>query len=153
MSRLGFALPAALCVACTAPPQPPQPRSATTVSATMGKTWDAVIDVFGEHNIPIKNMERVSGFISTDPLRGTVRDTANADCGKMLGTKVPPVLATYNVIVRGDSSTSTVRVNIRWTAGSPDPNAPARSVTVCSSTGVWESTFESRVKAIAESKL
>jgi hypothetical protein len=34
------------------PPAPPTPRDATLVSASMGRTWDAVIDMFAATRRP-----------------------------------------------------------------------------------------------------
>lgn len=139
--------------ACARLPLPPQPQPAMPVNASAGKTWDAVIDVFGERNIPIKNMERVSGFISTDFLRAALADTSYADCGRQfLGATIWPTLATYNVIVRGDSSASTVRVNVRWTSGDAALRSATGAGLECSTNGKWETAFEARVKAIAEAK-
>lgn len=140
--------------ACTTPPAPPAPREATAVNASAGRTWDAVIDAFAARNIPIRNMERASGFVSTDML-GTVRtDTAYADCGKAMGMVIPPARATYNVLVRGDSSRSTVRVTVRWMFGgnAAGLSSNASPITECSSKGVWETAFEQQVKARAESR-
>jgi hypothetical protein len=64
-----LALPISLS-ACIAPiaPAPAQPRQPTAVAASFGKTWDGVIDEFASRNIPIKAMDRASGFIATDAL-------------------------------------------------------------------------------------
>lgn len=54
------------CIKTTGPGEP-VPRSAMPVSASFGKTWDAVIDVFAVKNIPIRTLERVSGLIAAEP--------------------------------------------------------------------------------------
>jgi hypothetical protein len=138
---------------CVTPPAPPKPRDATTVAAPMGKTWDAVIDAFAARNIPIHNMERVSGFIATDVLN-VDRETglASADCGTLMGVKRPAERATYNVLVRGDSLSATVRATVRW---STLPSVSGGGLGVqpaieCSSLGVWEKSFEDSVRARAE---
>jgi hypothetical protein len=49
--------------ACAPPYQPPAPsgaRAPTEVLTSFGRTWDGVIDVFAEENIPISTMERAS---------------------------------------------------------------------------------------------
>lgn len=136
--------------ACGAPvpPAPPQPRQPTAVAAPAGKTWNAVIDAFASDNIPIRNMDRSSGFISTDAL-AVGRDDAKrfADCGTIMGMAIPADLATYNVLVRGDSTSSTVKVTVRWT---DHIRSPSNQSVECSTRAVWERDFEAKVKAAAE---
>jgi hypothetical protein len=105
-----------------------------------------VIDLFAERNIPIKNMERASGFITTDVLAAARGDTVNADCGRALGIAAFPTNATYNVLVRGDSTTSTVRATVRWVRSSSQFGV----LTECSSRGIWETALEAQVKDRAE---
>jgi hypothetical protein len=109
-----------------------------------------VIEVFAERNIPIRTMERASGFISTDPL-GVDPQTgkAYADCGTIMGMPIPADRATYNVLVRGDSAQSTVKVTVRFTQGG-SANDPR--LIECSTKGTWESEFEADVKQRAEAK-
>ena len=154
------------CAGKTTPPEPAAPRSATVVSASQGKTWDAVIDVFAERNIPIRNMERVSGLIVTEDLGVNNSDgTTWADCGRVTGawyekpkrrsgdkkkgTPVAPGHATYNVLVRGDSTRSTVKVTVRWTARGLKVDSP---VVECSTLGVWEGETEMEIKNRAEGR-
>lgn len=148
---IGVASLALLCGCMSAPPAPPAPRVATQVRAPFAKTWNAVIDVFAERNIPIKNMERASGFISTDELAVPViqgHADSLADCGRVIGMPLPPDRATYNVLVRGDSTSSTAKVTVRWTQGGT-PSDP--KLIECTTRGVWEAAFESDVKTRAES--
>jgi hypothetical protein len=167
--RLLTLLPSFLLVACATkytPPESATPRSATSVNASQGRTWDAVIDVFAERNIPIRNMERVSGFIVTEELG--IADTGSvawADCGKVpnswgaekkRGKSAPkqkdrplaPSRASYNVLVRGDSARSTVRATVRWTT----PGTVKAGPIECSTRGTWESIAEQEVKRRAEAE-
>lgn len=144
---LGF-LALALIGCQTVPPPPPAPRTGTAVTAGTHRTWDAVIEVFAERNIPISNMERASGFISTDQLAVDPQSgKAYADCGLIMGMPIPADRATYNVLVRGDSARSTVKVTVRFTQGgrSNDPQ-----LIECSTRGTWETEFEADVKRRAE---
>jgi hypothetical protein len=128
------------------PPAAPAPRELTTVAAPISKTWDAVIDVFASENIPIKTMDRASGFISTDPLAVPTRTgQAFADCGRVAGLPIVAKQATYNVLVRGDSTKATVRATVRFV----EPTPPA---TECSSNGRWESAFETKIRDRAEGR-
>lgn len=141
-------LAAAACV--TAPATAPE-RAATPVSASTGKTWDAVIDVFAERNIPIRNMERASGFIATEPMGVDPREGEKwADCGGTIGVKFGATGATYNVLVRGDSTHATVRATVRWTTSQANDLMKTTTDRECTTRGVWEQDFESLVKSRAE---
>lgn len=136
-----------MCACASQPPAATAPRPATSVSASFGRSWDAVIDVFAEHNIPIRNMERASGLIVTDAMSVTKSDWEYADCGTIIGMPRRPTTVSYNVLVRGDSMASTVKVTPRWVQVLDATKSEA-----CGSRGTWESAFESRVKATAEAK-
>lgn len=138
------------------PPAAPSAHQATAVAASFGRTWDAVIDDFAANNIPIRTVERASGFISAEPVRvplttrnGYARTPdPNADCGSttILGY-AQPTEATYNVLVRGDSAAATVRATVRWRRA-PGGEAPTVD---CTTRGAWEQAFEATVKRRAES--
>ncbi len=133
--------------ACVSPPGAPVPQQATAVTASFARTWDAVIDQFAAQNIPIHNMERASGFISTDALSVSPSDGLTwADCGKNIYGTIPATHATYNVLVRGDSAKSTVKATVRWTAGA------AGALVECSTRGVWEGAIEAKILSRAEEK-
>lgn len=131
-----------------APPGPPAPHNATNVGASFGRTWDAVIDQFARRTIPIKTIERASGLIATDELKVDSTYIQYVDCGRAFGGALYiPTDATFNVLVRGDSTRSTVLVTVRWMSIARD----GRSSAICSSLGTWETGFESTVKQTAES--
>lgn len=146
MPRLFPAL-ATLLLGCYAyrPPAPPAPRDGTQVSASSGRTWDAVIDIFAARNIPIRTIERVSGIIATEELSVGPEGRRWADCGTSSRGRLPPDHAIYNVLVRGDSSTATVNATVRW-VGSTEKTG----LIECSTTHVWEQDFEYDVKTRAE---
>lgn len=132
------------------PPAPPAPHSAMEVAAPLAKTWDAVIDVFAAKNIPIKNMDRSSGFISTEEMSVPLvaGGSPYADCGKKMGIVQPPTHANYNIRVKGDTVRSSVQVSVFW----KDVNPAARISSACSSKGVWETEAESEIKTRAEAR-
>ncbi len=127
------------------PPQPASPHDPAPVAASFGKTWDAVIDVFGDRTIPIRNMERASGFIATDALPAGPNDRDYADCGSREKVVYAPSRVTYNVVVRGDSSQSTVKMTARWTF-----LMTANELIYCESRGIFEREFERRIRDRAE---
>jgi hypothetical protein len=111
----------------------------------MGRTWDAVIDMFAARNIPIRTIERASGIIATDQLSVGSEGERWAVCGEGNEATLAPNLAIYNVLVRGDSTSSRVMATVRWTLGS------ATSDIECTSTRIWERDLERAVKGRAES--
>jgi hypothetical protein len=93
-------------------------------------------------------MERASGFIATDPLGVDQRQGKKwADCGKAFGLPIGPDRASYNVLVRGDSGSSTAKATVRWTQGGT-PDDP--KLIECSSKGTWETETETEIKERAE---
>lgn len=143
---------ALLTVGCAAPvpPAAPVPRTGTVVAASFDKTWGAVIDVFASKNIPIRTIDKASGFIATEGLSVGAEGSAWADCGSRMGVAQRPTQATYNVRVKGDASRSTVQMNVIWRNIYPASMAAASYD--CSTKGVWESAAESDVKQRAESR-
>lgn len=144
-----------LLAACsTNPPPSLAPREALIIRAPVAKAWNATIDEFAASNIAIKNLDRSSGFVSTEPMSVT-RDAseAYADCGTVMGMPIKAVRATYNVVIRGDSAAATVHATVQFTTGGRPglgDNDPA--IIKCASTGRWENAFEARIKDRAEAK-
>lgn len=137
------------------PPAPAAPRSGTTVSASFGKTWDATVDVFAERNIQIKTIDRASGFIAAEPQSlTTIAADSLADCGhsstggSLQDRMARSESATWNVLVRGDSTKATVKATVRFAFVSGLNGQTYQ----CSSTGRWEAALEQRVKSSAEAK-
>jgi hypothetical protein len=131
----------------TAPVILEKPRSSLEVEAPFAKTWDAVIEMFADHLIPINTIDRSSGFIAAGTQRTPAYADGYADCGRdAQRSPYVPASVTYNVLLRGDSTTSTVRVTALWI---PEATAEFR----CVSTGVWEGQFERDVAARAEGRI
>lgn len=127
---------------------PPVPVEAAPVQASFDRTWNAVIDAFSERNIPVKTIDRSSGFIATDRIAVVDGQKEWADCSGAYYKTYIPQFATYNVLVRGDSAQATVKVTAIWETiheyGSD--GSPLR----CNTKGVWEQGVQARVKAVAE---
>ena len=128
------------------PPPPAEPRDATSVSASMDETWDAVIDLFASRNIPIRTIERASGIIATEGLSVDSADGLKwADCGRVGPKSIPANNAIYNVLVRGDSANSSVRATVRWARLSSKEGDLE-----CTSNYIWERSLEQEVQERAE---
>jgi hypothetical protein len=141
----------------------PTPSAGTEVAASFSATWDAVIDVFAERNIPIKTLDRQSGFIVAEdarvvipptPVQSPMRRSGNptpvpegqdwADCGAFMGTKWQPNRVIYNILVRGDSTRAMVRANATWWH-----DRTSEFSEQCATRGVWEAGLEKSVRARA----
>lgn len=155
MPRLAFRLASTLsCFVLSAcygyrPPAPPIPTTAQPVNASFGKTWDAVIDLFSEQNISIATIERASGLIVAAPTyTGTSLSSGleYADCGTMSQIPILPNRVQYNVRVKGDSTTSTLRVNVVFLS------VWEKSTYECNTKNVWEKNVWARIAARAEGR-
>ncbi len=137
----------------TGPEILPTPRPNTIVAAAFTKTWNAVIDVFSDKNIPIGVIDRSSGLIATQQLWISASDTSEnwADCGKdPHGESFAPAFAVYNIVVRGDTVNSTVRTTVKW-YGRQTQAGPISGYD-CVSRGVWENDMDAAIKARAEGR-
>ncbi len=128
------------------PPAPLTPREALEVDASQGQTWDAVIDFFAARSIPIRTIERASGLLASDALSIGPGEAVWASCGVFANDTLRPNWAIYNVLVRGDSTFSTIRTTVRWTYVEEKENRSRE----CTSTHVWERQMEDEVKSKAE---
>ena len=146
MHHLRIAISAFAAAACAGyqPPPPATPRDGTDVRASFARTWDSVIDEFADRNIPIATIERASGLIATEQLSVGYEARGEADCGRLNGRRLLPTHAIYNVLVRGDSSRSTVKATMRWT------RVTNEGAETCATLQRWEATLEDRVKQRAE---
>lgn len=153
-----YLLLVASCVTATScavrrPPAPEAPRSPTIVEAPVDLLWDVVVEHLADQNVPIAQIERASGLVTTPVI--PVPDSVGleyADCGAFgsaqgrttgKSREIAATAVVYNVLVRGDDQTSTVRVTASW---QPPDEAPY----TCSSRGTWESDAELAIKARAE---
>lgn len=155
-SRIAFGAALICATGCVpTPPAAPTPHNGVDIGASFGRTWDAVIDEFARNNIPIKTIDRSSGLIATDALKVGPSLAEAADCGKdaVAGT-VYPTDATYNALVRGDSSHATLRITVRWTRIGKSRELGDRSIVneECSTRATWETSLEQKIKQAAEGK-
>lgn len=138
--RLLLSLGAAAILGCfpAPPPAAPPPPPPTDVGASYGRTWDAAVSLLTERHIGIRTIDRPSGLIVSDTvaLGGTTPET-HAGCGS---NRVPR-WAIYTILVRGDSTRSTVDATARWSMG---------ILGECPTMGGWERELETAVKARAE---
>jgi hypothetical protein len=138
---------AVLTLACATLPPAPAARSDTAVNASFGRTWEAVVDYFARSSIPVKTIDRSSGLIAAEAtvLAGDNSNYATCSNGFL---KFHARGASFNALVRGDSTRSSVRVTATWMSPTPPGGAQIQCVT----SDAWEKQFESAIKAKAETK-
>jgi uncharacterized lipoprotein len=70
--------------ACATAPMPRQIQNSFPIDQPFEKVWQAVIETFAELNLPIMNMEKASGLITTDwiSFRGQKDEAGYCSCGK-----------------------------------------------------------------------
>ncbi len=146
---LAIILCCGLALGCVYPPSTTAtPRSPTYVAASFAKTWDAVIDVFAERNIPLRTLDRSSGFAATDEL-GVDGSARWADCGSdAIHGDVGPRHAIWNVRLKGDSTAALILVTARWWMFR-GKGTNGRRID-CVTTGVWEREAEEAIRDRAE---
>jgi len=114
-----------------------------------------VIDAFASRNIPIRTLDKSSGLIVAEMARVPMTDrdkpSPYADCGHAGGGAIRanyahPDRAIYNILVRGDSTSSSVRVTTSYFTGE------GRNTIDCASTGAFEGDVEATIKQRAEAK-
>jgi len=141
------------------PPARLAPVTEVELSASFDETWQAVIDVFAQSQIPIRTIDKSSGLIVADKLRFNLKnfessytgpmgslvtsDYRFADCGNTSAIKYSPTFALFNAQVRSRGEGSTLRVNLiyEWTppmSSSIYGGTSSEAQKVCVSTGVWE---------------
>ena len=99
------------------PPAANPKKYVFTVNAPRAKVWPAVVAAFAEINIPIKNIDKSSGLIASDPMRSKMGPDCN--CGDRAwrsGTIEPfsdEAMVRFNVFITGDNPT-TIQINTRF---------------------------------------
>jgi hypothetical protein len=144
----------ALLTACIRLPEPnAAPRPDSPISASASRTWDVVIDQLGERGIPLRAVEKASGFIATQPVAlppFSSEPAKWADCGTFASFRFAPTAVEYTFLIRGDSAHATVKSSARYLLTKSDgASAPP---TECVSNGAFEAAFDASVKQRAEAK-
>ena len=132
------------CVPAYTPPAVAPEREPEAVNVSSGRVWDELVEWFARRNLPIRTIDRSSGLLVAEPMivAGSFQERLPyADCGKKGYVELAPTNAIYNVLVRGDSTRATVRVNVRFSHRSQDFGSFE-----CESKGVWERELETVIR-------
>jgi hypothetical protein len=143
VTRVTAALVLLVVSGCATPPKVHQfDRSVLLSGASFDATWNQIIDVFGERNWPISNMEKASGFINTDWMR-VPNSTRYMDCGSPGMNIDTNPQGRFNIVVREDGGTR-VTINTLWrtTRGM----GQTQWLEDCTSTGVLEGQIHSELR-------
>jgi hypothetical protein len=124
-----------------------------TFNQNYEEIWSRVIDWFAKNNIPIKNLEKASGFINTETGYGI--DSNYCDCGIIEIARTKYVIAdkynndivgNYNIVVKKfNDSLTKVDVNMFFRTvvvynNSLSPGTTTKKVD-CISKGVYENSL------------
>lgn len=135
--------------ACGSAPVARQIQSSFPVDQPFEKVWTAVIETFAELNLPILNMEKASGFITTDWLNP---DSSFYDCGTPpFSTARRGTLGKFNVFVKKISDSSCeMKVNCLFDLTIFYTGPGGAKKYSCVSTGKLEKQIYDRVLAISK---
>jgi uncharacterized lipoprotein len=134
---------------------PPVTVAPAPIKAGFNQTWNSVVDILSEKNIPVKTLDKSSGYVMAEITGVSVgSEKGFADCGHTTmaslllgGGEIGTVIARYNILVRGDSAASQVKVTATFVMDNKGHQ------TTCSSLGTFESQFQGDVKARAETTI
>ena len=111
--------------------------------STFSEVWDLVIDVFGDRNWAIDNLERDSGIIATDWMRDD--NVSYQDCGSPGLLSVDSNhMGRFNVVVRETDDGVSIRVTTSWQATRSFDNIG--NIVECLSTGILERELHEEVQ-------
>lgn len=134
---------AAAMASASAPKQHTVAKTAD-VRADFDSTWSAAIDVFAEHDWTITNMEKDSGFITTDWMNMSKAEAERfADCGS--GPSALHTQVRFNVRVKPESDGASVTVNTTFRQERASLTSSPNFFVDCTSRGGIEAMVQSEV--------
>ncbi len=114
-----FAVPTLLLVTmfcgCATAPAPRTIVNAFSFDASMDDVWSATVETFAELNLPIDNMEKDSGLITTDWISFSGSGNKEwCDCGGLGMAIEDSRSGKFNVFVKQTGTTVSLRVNCQF---------------------------------------
>lgn len=97
------------------PPTSTEQDYSKSYNAEFTSVWDTAVDWFADNNIPIKNIEKDSGIISSEYSLGasaTQIDCGTLDPGDLFAMKGQSATANLNVLIRERSGLVSVKPNV-----------------------------------------
>jgi len=138
-------------ICCAVAPAPRQIQNSFPIDKPFDAVWQSVIETFGELNLPIMNMEKASGLITTDwiSFQGQKDEIGYCSCGEAGFPFVEQDRSgRFNVYVKKISDTaSEIKVNAIFEQFSKDIWSRFGTTTKrhCVSTGKLEAEIYKRV--------
>ncbi len=134
-----------LVAGCMHPPKYVPPRPEVPVAASFGRTWDAALAALAARKITV-NVDRNGGMIMSIGLSVAENDSSWTSCGTagVNARVMRPEIVRYKVMVKGDSTKSTLKAEAMFGSDA------GLLVAQCPSKGTWEAEFEAEVKSKAE---
>jgi len=131
---------------CASAPIPRQIQNSFPIDRPFDKIWEAVIETFAELNLPIINMEKASGLITTDWIKQD--DLEASDCGRigMLSLEMSRRMK-FNVFVKKIADASEIKVNTMFEILVKTVGIDPIEISSCYSTGKLEKEIYDLVKA------
>lgn len=139
---------AVACAGCATAPAPRTIINAFSFSTSLDTVWSATVETFAELNLPIDNMEKDSGLITTDWINFT--GTGNkewCDCGGLGIAVENSRRGKFNVFVKQTGTTVSVRVNCQF------QQVASLGGTVVNRECVSTGSLESRINSLIASKV
>jgi len=143
----------AVCLAFAACMTAPAPRTvvnAFPIDQPFDPVWQAVIETFADMNLPILNMEKASGLITTDWIRFPYegREDGYCDCGGLGANAEVDRSGCFNVFVKRSSDSSCdIKINVRFQRIVKNMlvDDGSRPINECVSTGKLEAEMFGRI--------
>ena len=134
---------------CATAPAPRQIVNTFPIKKPFDDVWQAVIESFSELQLPIDNMEKDSGLITTDWIDFTgQKNTDYCDCGGLGMTIERRRVGKFNVFVKRITEDSCeIRVNCLYEQTIYESFSETTTVRKCVSTGKLEAAMFNLIKS------
>jgi len=144
MGRFLILAAAMLIGGCASAPKAHEFEKSFPYARTYDDVWAAVIETFAELNLPIANVEKDSGIITTDWLDMEGSD-AFYDCGGHGIFTVESTQGKFNVFVKRNAETTGASVLVNTSFRQLRSFGSDQSWTQCTSTGSLENKINGKI--------
>jgi len=135
---------------CAVAPQPRQIQKSFPIEGEFDKVWSAIIETFSELQLPIENMEKASGLITTDWIDFTGQSNEDyCDCGGLGINMEVNRLGKFNVFLKKVTENA-CEIKVNCIFQQTIEFGDTRSTRKCVSTGNLEAEMYRLVKSKLE---
>ncbi len=134
-------------VGCATAPKPRLIDDTAALSVPYDQVWTGVVETLAELSMPIDNMEKASGLVTTDWMnyRGTT-NKEYCDCGGLGLTSERSREGKFNIFVKTDPATGGTTVKVNTMFRQLRSFGDVSSTVDCVSTGTLESELLQKVR-------